>query len=157
MKQTSNVKRNEKDSASGPMSCFKFLWEVNVNISCEMSDSVNLSGICVLTQLYNLPLLSVITSSSYTETRVVSGNAFICLCVLLFIWCYTYERRTSVCECFCSFMCEDLCNGSLFLHMNPLWRHTTRANENAASWWHTHAALGLHAHTVQSVWFSVAV
>lgn len=119
--------------------------------SCEMSDSVNLSGICLLTQLYNLPLLSVITASSYTETRVVSGNAFICLCVLLFIWCYTDGGRTSVCECFCPFMCEDLCKGSLFLHMNPLWRHTTRANENAASRRHTRTALELTSHTYSSV------
>lgn len=52
--------------------------------SCEMSDSVNLSGICLLTQLYNLPLLSAITASSYTETRVVSTRSSVSVCCCLF-------------------------------------------------------------------------
>lgn len=65
-----NVKR--LDSASGLMtslSCFKFPSEVDVNISCGMPDSVNLFGICVLTQLHNLPLLSVTTSCSALMQR----------------------------------------------------------------------------------------
>lgn len=117
--------------------------------SCEMSDSVNLSGICLLTQLYNLPLLSAITASSYTETRVVSTRSSVSVCCCLFD--ATLMRGEHLCECFCPFMCEDLCKGSLFLHMNPLWRHTTRANENAASRRHTRTALELTSHTYSLV------
>lgn len=105
---------NKKDTASGLMthaSRFNSPWEVNVYVSCGMSHSVN------------------VPSLEFESAAQIHPHLF----GLEGHW-YTHDPTPPALRV-CASMWEHLCNEVLFLLTDLLWRHTTRAHENAVSQW----------------------